>query len=130
MNSDRTMVGSVIGLVKMFQFNSIVITINIKNYIIIYNNKRRRNTTMMLRPRNYGVLNRSIARSVSYSLRNANRGRSRSKVIHNNTNTEMSTSEAILIAIIALIVYFGLAIAFPTFGIISLIIIFFICMCK
>lgn len=86
----------------------------------------------MMRPRRYGIINRSIARSVSYSLRNYNKGKPMSKPIHNNsnTNTEISLSDGILIIFITLLLFVGLAFVFPTFGIISLVIIFFICMFK
>lgn len=43
---------------------------------------------MMMRPRNYSVLNRSIARGVSYALRDSNRKK------YKYTNSNQNNSEA------------------------------------
>lgn len=67
----------------------------------------------MLRPRNYSVLNRSIARGISYALRDNNR--KKSKTIKSNTYTNSSnnqntniTTENTFLSLFALFVFLGL----------------------
>jgi len=48
---------------------------------------------MMLRPRNYGSLNRAVARSLTYALRDYNRkGNKRSNVSNVNNNNDGDVS--------------------------------------
>jgi hypothetical protein len=76
---------------------------------------------MMLRPRSYGILNRSIARSVSYALRDNNRRKYKSnKNTHINNTVKMpqvnstegsGTVIAWICAVFAVLI--GLAVIFP-----------------
>jgi len=51
---------------------------------------------MMMRPRNYSVLNRSIARGISYALRDSNR----KKYSRNTNQNDLTISSFIIPAII------------------------------
>ena len=54
---------------------------------------------MQMRPRNYGKLNRSIARATSYAIREANRGYSKNQKYTQNYNKEDNSGCMIMIAI-------------------------------
>lgn len=83
---------------------------------------------MMMRPRHYSTLNRAIARSITYSLRNNNRQKYH-KSNYNNTYNQNNISTrqtenndtAVAIGIITLLIMIGLAIAFPVLWIFYLV---------
>ena len=71
-----------------------------------------------MRPRNYSVLNRSIARGISYALRDNNRkkySKSNSNTYNQNSSTNVSKpSDAdVIIGMIILFVLIGLPCIFP-----------------
>ena len=86
---------------------------------------------MQMRPRHYSTLNRAVARSVTYALRDYGKKPRRNNYTYVNQNNINSTppisnETAITIGVIGLIFLIGLAILYPALWVLYFILLIFI----